>query len=903
MKKQAVPLIILTIMLSCMHSRISLVEMKGILSTAIEESHEKTTINPDGPLNPLYGYIYHAAGYVHNKRFFSPEIKTDYTLRNIGNPDDVQISYEFNRKPAKDKACPVKDHSLNINQYLYEYHTQLIKMFPSPGEEINIAVGRNSSFTKFLRSENAKPYTAQILASLLLLSEGVNIPIGVSTINQQKMLILYNRDKTKVHFRINMRVITKIIDDTTCAYNLQGEAINIIKFFVKYKDTSILQEDRIQEPSSVEEFRSGKFLNTPRFLIQMYIHEFIDTEEDYIQLAKSIYTLLNESLDVLYMMDTTLESANEIEHINDVLKKYFTVDLSHNHTNEYICDIEEFENILDTYAVCPFIHFSQLPVYTRVPMYIRKTSAFIENQIHYYSNCAETAILSLFFSLAYNPESRTYTTASMPNASSDLSWFFNEHSRYKQTINNKMHRDWCKVVADLPCENICYIHNRNEIKSGIINFLYTVIEITGESTKTIKKLQKIVNDIKISPYINSYTEDKLTRYLNDLFKRLSCNKEVTVTCKNIKKSPENNQVDVFGTIEIKFSHNNIQGGIGLSFNKGHTYAYVLSSAVTFTLNDFNRVTALKNKYESIKKPVGYAIIEYITKQTDIFTMEEHLAAFIQKEQVQKIIKKGSTEINEIFVTAKISSVNYKIILVTNMLIWSITEELSQDHPVIRLVHNLLGSVPLHDQNTREEIFSALRYIKGVHQLYPNIDFPTGHSLGIECDTYELFCIFSCILDMDNPKVLLQCLCKYMTINNSACFDWNPLTTKTLSERIFNCIFSQRSINILNRLQMRMLTFWKHNPSVRNWVNLSWLIYACNDPNPSKEFILAVYKNIDLREYLPVQDSNIAGSTYTNALFTIMNMQKDFEEIEGLNHPKIRFKKVLQNARNILTYNR
>ncbi|KAI5167106.1 hypothetical protein NEIRO02_1682 [Nematocida sp. AWRm79] len=744
MKKQAVPLIIIATMLSYIYSRISLMEMKGILHTAIEESHQKTTINPDGPLNPLHGYIYHKAGYMHNKRFFSPEIKIDYTLRNIGNPNDVQISYEFIRKPAKDKAYPVKDHSLNINQYLYEYHTHLIKMFPSTGEEINITVGRNSSFTKFLRSENAKPYAAQILASLLLLSEGINISIGVSTIDQQKMLILYNRDKTEVHFRINMRIITEIINGTECIYNLQNEAINIIKFFVKYKDTSILQENRIQEPSSIEEFRSGKFLNTPRFLIQMYIYEFIDTEDDYIHLTKAVYSLLNESLDILHMMDTTLENVNEIEHINEVLKKYFTVDLSHKHTTEYTCDIEEFENIIDTYTVCPFIHFSQLPVYTRVPKYIRKTSAFIENQVHYYSNCVETAMLSLFFSLAYNPENRTYTTAHIPNASSDLNCFFNEHSQYKQTINNKMHRDWCKVVADLPCENICYINNRNEIKSGIINFLYTVIKITGESTKTIKKLQDIVNDIKNSPFINNSTEDKLTRYLNDLFKRLSCNKAVTVTCKNIKKSPENNQVDVFGVIEINFTRNNIQGGIGLFFNKGHAYAYVLSSAIKFTSEDFNKVTALKKKYEFMKKSIGYAIIEYITKQTDIFTMEDHLITFAQKEQVQKIIKKGSKEINEILVTEKISSVNYKIILVTNMLIWSINEELSQEHPVIRLVHNLLGSVPLHDQNTREEIFSSLRYIKGIHQLYPNIDFPNGNSLGIECDTYELFCIFSCI---------------------------------------------------------------------------------------------------------------------------------------------------------------
>ncbi|KAI5167105.1 hypothetical protein NEIRO02_1681 [Nematocida sp. AWRm79] len=157
--------------------------------------------------------------------------------------------------------------------------------------------------------------------------------------------------------------------------------------------------------------------------------------------------------------------------------------------------------------------------------------------------------------------------------------------------------------------------------------------------------------------------------------------------------------------------------------------------------------------------------------------------------------------------------------------------------------------------------------------------------------------------MNSQEVLLQCLFTYMKITNSACFDWNPLTTRTLSERIFKCLFSQKSIDILNQLQECMLAFWKYNKSVRNWVNLSWLIYACNDPNPSKEFILAIYKNIDLREYLPVQDSNIAHNTYTKALFTIMNMQKDFEGIEGINNPETRFKIVLRNARNILMYNR
>ncbi|KAI5137021.1 hypothetical protein NEAUS04_2277 [Nematocida ausubeli] len=86
-------------------------------------------------------------------------------------------------------AQPTKE----MDFYAEKCHNHMIELFPSPTVDITIETGSNQFFVQFLRAETTEEHSLQILAMLLLFSEGVNIPIEV--IN--KKLKVYETDKKR----------------------------------------------------------------------------------------------------------------------------------------------------------------------------------------------------------------------------------------------------------------------------------------------------------------------------------------------------------------------------------------------------------------------------------------------------------------------------------------------------------------------------------------------------------------------------------------------------------------------------------------------------------------------------------------------------------------------------------
>ncbi|KAI5160804.1 hypothetical protein NEAUS03_1341 [Nematocida ausubeli] len=62
----------------------------------------------------------------------------------------------------------------------------MIKMFPSAAGSLSIEYGRSDAFTEFLRAEPTRKHAVQILAALLLLSEGIDISITLQSDQHQK---------------------------------------------------------------------------------------------------------------------------------------------------------------------------------------------------------------------------------------------------------------------------------------------------------------------------------------------------------------------------------------------------------------------------------------------------------------------------------------------------------------------------------------------------------------------------------------------------------------------------------------------------------------------------------------------------------------------------------------------
>ncbi|EIJ92512.1 uncharacterized protein NEPG_02628, partial [Nematocida parisii ERTm1] len=82
-------------MIYTIYARLELCDIKEIEENTFAEIPGGLLINPDGPLNPLRGYIFHKNGLIHNKRLLSSGIETDYNVKIHGALTERTRWYNF----------------------------------------------------------------------------------------------------------------------------------------------------------------------------------------------------------------------------------------------------------------------------------------------------------------------------------------------------------------------------------------------------------------------------------------------------------------------------------------------------------------------------------------------------------------------------------------------------------------------------------------------------------------------------------------------------------------------------------------------------------------------------------------------------------------------------------------
>ncbi|EIJ87152.1 hypothetical protein NEQG_02643, partial [Nematocida parisii ERTm3] len=428
-------------------ARLELSDIKTIGDSVVIEE-DNLLIHPDGPLNPLRGYIMHKSGCMYNKRLYAPEIDTMYKLEK--KYENGRSIYEYERKPVNDLAYDDICEDTKKNEYLTQSHALLVKMFPSTDGSFSIVSGRQDSIYSFLIKDRVKPECMHIMAALFLLSEQVDVSFTIET---KKKLVLKSADGT-----------TTYINQPRTNENL----LSLIEFLKKYIDNEGVNPSAMEGlptvPTNYEQFMTGEFLNTSQFLIQSYIYEFIDTKENYIKFVNAVYTLLNDQI------------KNEKSY-ERVLSKCFIQESARpskiNHTKN-ICDLKD---TIDKYKIFPFMDSSQLPSYTRVKAYDREKGEFINNESRKYSNCVEAALLGLVCCLVYDPNKKKYNTDHLPDnkETKPLKDFFKKYTEPREATDYEMHEDWCRVIADLKNDKILYLKEKtNELDSSLLNILYVV---------------------------------------------------------------------------------------------------------------------------------------------------------------------------------------------------------------------------------------------------------------------------------------------------------------------------------------------------------------------------------------------------------------------------------------------
>ncbi|EIJ88086.1 hypothetical protein NEQG_01530 [Nematocida parisii ERTm3] len=615
-------------------------------------------IRINGPLSPIRKFICEKLNLMYSMRFLSPGTDAHYSIIVIDDEENEEnLKIESTRDYNKDapyikssveetvetaEATPIEENKEKKKRtaYLKDYHQTLIEMFPSSTGFLSIHTSRADSFIKFLQFEHVSKHKNHILAFLFLLAEGVDIPLKVegsksSPILVLKEIIAKSKQKNKTEdlkeceeekniFSLSMK------DDLGSRKNEnskgatkavpQKRAADVINFFIENKmNPDIREGGKYAEPRTYEEFNTGKFLKNARWLIQYYIFEYLDSESSIIELAKAVHSMLKESI-----KQKEKEGSNvEVEYLKSIIDKCFvkfsvTNTIKSKHRIDILTTIYKESPLLNVF---PFAGDVSIPGYRAILSYNRKKDSF--NVGKGYSNCVEAGLLGLFCCLAYDAETKEYTTEHMGEVSPDLKRFFTIYNKPFETDTYDIHKEWNKVVADLENENIKYLkEDRNELVSGIINMLYVITEITGRYSEEEESLKEFCarleeggneNQSELFTKVKLYTEELILslskKYTAEEDSELP-SREIKIDILNMSKCPNlNGQTELFGEVVITYSYLNLEGGIKLNHTIKHVQTKSFPSRINTLTNEKKK--EIIDKTSSVEKEPKQTLTDFL----------------------------------------------------------------------------------------------------------------------------------------------------------------------------------------------------------------------------------------------------------------------------------------------------
>ncbi|KFG26662.1 uncharacterized protein NESG_00813 [Nematocida ausubeli] len=871
--------LISVLMMNICRADMTLEEVEATLQFAIATDATPIRINPEGPLNFLRGYIYQKMDCMYNKRFFSPQIYIDYAVEEYIYDSEMKSFYIHTREEKKDRAYEALPEN-KMDVYAEKYHNHLIELFPSPTGDITIETRGNQSFFQFLRAKTTEKHALQILAMLLLFSEGVHIPIDV---NNKKLKVYETDKKDKIYFEVDM-IIPWLNRETNETKRFEQKKVKqMIKFFQKYATNQEVLSMMVDK-CSYDEFATGKFLDSPKFLIQSYIFRFIRTAERATEFIQTVHTMTEK-----YASKT--EAPSKDDCVYDRLFKPDGTEAG----SDCIALMREVENVMNMHKAFPFADSTQMPAYVSVPLYNRKDKLFSTDSLKDYSNCVDCMILSLFCCLAYDPNDFTYKTDHMGNVSEELEEFFApDENKSFDTTKAKFQREWCKVVADLDEPSIAYCTGRNELDCGLINMLMVIAEVINAPEEEKKKILRFSQCLKEKKGDIEYEIlNEIKEYTKELLKRLSKTENIQVKFSELTSDNYNDErYDLSGDITITFEHNSIQNTIVLRISEGHSAINMQPTIMKFKddrLEKTNEIADICNSGSTFVENLFSTYMGYEIRKIDTPKKSEEF----MRQQVRKTVENGFADINRLLLVKKISSLEYKRQLVSCSIIYSIDKNLTPAHPIVRFTSNILGSSELGNRLIQLDMlpsiaFADLHTKNSSNPNYPNIKISEKRYIEI-CSNLDSFFLISYVLDCD-VDILIRWL--KFDINNfytSGEIEYNPMMHPSLNKRICQQIFKDGTMKYSDEIDNIMIEkHYEEEDKTLSIIHFIWAVYLGIEETPNLELIKANLAAIREIEFISQNCVIFFGdfSILWNAIKNLRNLKdqlcREEEEISRFN---------------------
>ncbi|KAI5187159.1 hypothetical protein NEIRO03_2470 [Nematocida sp. AWRm78] len=766
LKNNILIILILLLMIHSICARLETCDSWSIQEMELGDKDNTLVIHPEGGLSPFYQCIMERSGYIKNLRGYLHSIDGD------GN----QVG-GYGSAIRKDSS-----------EYMQAFTQQLINMFPSEDRYLSIESEKSDSFTRFLKEYKDKSDSLYVFASLFLLSEGINIPIRIvvdEENDKNKILVLKKKEleelekeedsnsepkakKIKMeegfHVNLSMNMMGREEENNTIGPVYQNKTEEIVNFFKSLATTNISYCLKVPEefsiPTAYDELLTGNFLCNPKFLIQSYIFEYIDSVEMYKKFVRAVYELITEQISnnddnvnpsvetgnkaqevfgSLFIRWDSAELPSKIEYI-----EYFRlVEYRLNSELQPMPYLESAESPILNYFID-----TQEDVFSRefMPLYNRKKDEFIVTELNREDYIIiEPILLCLFFLFTFDSNTGRHDISHLPSPSKELKRFFAKYSDPLQVIDYTMHREWLRVVGDLPNKDISYCSdtcgNRKSIQFGILNMIYVIREIAGkndtELNEKIKSMKSIINNW------NSISDSDKNNILMDIQKictYLSKNKKFEIQCKSFfTKELKNSLMDgMFDSSPFRVIYKNDEEGqdsIEIKFfgpynddpNHNGSIEYKVFRNMRNSDSDSKKTLRdIKKIYIKSKSYIGCIMRQYMDLCLDKISYAiDNEYTFTKR--IQSILDSGYINPNGLLLCGNLETLQYKAEIIEIFLeknqnsTESDIKAIDISNPMVQFTRNLVGSVPINESPLKEMFQSSGIYDGKYKDWYPWIE--------------------------------------------------------------------------------------------------------------------------------------------------------------------------------------
>ncbi|KAI5167921.1 hypothetical protein NEIRO02_2260 [Nematocida sp. AWRm79] len=833
--------IIHTVQGNCTMEELTIIVTNPFLKVNTENTELSKTycINPDSALNLVFGYIHHRLKYIFNKRFYSSEIDIHYKILQK-RLELEQIQNYIERDSYKDTA-EQKLNETPLDTYLYKYHRIFIKLFPSHYMGLSINSSDYNTFTWFLKHRMVYKKSSYILAILLLLSEGLDIPV-IFTNNKNSTVILEEVIvNNKMCFNINTIIISKSIHsyEQISLQLYEQELREIIEFFMKYKNNYYTNNKNLFGVGYYDEFKSGSILNTTVFLIQSYIYMFLNTVSDIQRFNYSVYEILYKYI------KHNKESGGDIKNLliaQRIFNRYFIPRNKKNERNSmaYIDRINKLNVVIEEFKEKAFkarittelnIQEVQNSIKKRITE-LDSENTSIEDMLN--------RILLVFSLLSYNSKKGKYNSDSIRNIPYEISHFFDILGSPAYACNYNMYKKWQEYFYSgynkkYFSKNIKSTDNYKDNSNWYIKKIYNeYININMHGLTQLKMVKTLINKhSKLSSTFSAVEKSVFSPIINQF-----TSKEL----KNLKCA------------DLYKSHYLIESRLN-PLIKTHLNLSIIFMPYEDLLNDFDSDTSAKwnvivNNYENPKyRPpqnilyMKFLLDNYITKTFSKPTVT-------QNEVVHNIlnilkIRENSDDksINCLLIQGNIENTKYKNSLLFSILLYSIFSKTKTDSKLKKFYSNLVGSIPFPENNSN---INLNEYLK-IFQFKENIEYLPNRNIEYyaKCkyiiDLYSTSIICTYIDNINtSAEAIVNYIIKWLSSHRTSS-DYNLVIDRLSYKSLFLRITENNPEENIKKITDKLKEI---SPFIKFYIELLWL---CISLTNTPDAVSILYKSINTND--------------------------------------------------------